>query len=439
MEANKVAKNATWIIACRIVQGIVGFLLNMFTARYLGSSSFGVITYASSLVSFVTPLMKLGFNSILVQELVHHPEREGKALGTCIFLNVMSSFACIAGISAFAFIANPGETETVIVCALYSITLIFQATDMIGYWYQAKLMSKYSSIISLIAHLLVALYRIYLLATSKSVHWFAMTSALDYLIISAGVFAIYQKKKTQKLSVDFKLGKELFNKSKHYIVSLMMVAIFAQTDKIMLKSMIDSSATGQYGAALSCAALTQFFFQAIIDSFRPWIFEAQKMSKELFEKRLKMLYSIVIYLSFLQSLFMTIFAKWIITIIYKDDYLPAIGALQIVVWYTTFSYLGSVRNIWILANEKQKYLWLINLTGASANVVLNLCLIPPLGIYGAAIASLVTQFFTNVIVGYIIKPIRPNNALMIQSLNPKNCIEAFNRLLKKEPKVKAEK
>ena len=96
----------------------------------------------------------------------------------------------------------------------------------------------------------------------------------------------------------------------------------------------------------------------------------------------------------------------------------AVSALQLVVWYTTFSYLGSVRNIWILAEGQQKYLWIVNLSGASLNVLLNYVLIPYYGIMGASFASLVTQIFTNVIIGFIIRPIRENNRIMIQSLNP---------------------
>lgn len=433
--SNKVAKNATWIIACKLIQSIVGFVLNILTARFLGTSTFGSITYAAALVTFCVPLMRLGFSNIMVQEIVQHPEREGKAVGTGVFVNFLSSLACIVGLVAFAYVANPGEKETVLVCALYSITLIFHATDLMGCWYQAKLMSKYYSIISLIVHFVVAGYRIFLLATSKGVYWFAVTSALDYMLISLGIFVIYGKKKTQKLSVSLSLAKEMFNRGKHYVVSSMMVTIFTQTDKIMLKGMYDSSETGLYGVAATVAGMTAFIFAAIIDSFRPWIFEGQKISDELFKKRLKMLYSFVIYLSLLQGLFMTIFANPIIMLTYGEKYAGTIGVLRIVVWYTTFSYLGSVRNIWILANEKQKYLWLINLLGASANIVLNVLLIPKFGSYGAAVASLVSQFFTNVVVGYIIKPIRPNNAIMISSLNPKNFIEAFQKLFKKEPKT----
>ena len=302
---------------------------------------------------------------------------------------------------------------------------------MMVYWYQAKLLSKYTSIVSLISYLIVSAYKVYILATAKDVYWFAFSNTFDFLLISIGIYILYKKYGGQKLSFSWELGKNMFSRSKHYILSSMMVTVFAQTDKIMIKLMIDETATGYYGAAVACAGIANFVFTAIIDSFRPYIFEGKKEKEEFFENRLTMLYSIVLYLSLLQSTGMTIFAGLIIHILYGQAYNSAIGALQIVVWYTTFSYLGAVRNIWILANNKQKYLWLINLSGAGANVLINAILIPILGIYGAAIASLITQIFTNVIIGYIIKPIRPNNRIMINGLNPQYCISAVKKVMKR--------
>ena len=425
---NKVAKNATWIIVCKIAQSVFALIINMLTARYLGPSNFGLITYAASLVAFVLPLMQLGFSNILVQEFVNNPEREGETLGSAVVLSGFSSLLCIVGVTAFAAIANPNEPDTIIVCLLYSVILIFQATDLIQYWFQAKYLSKYTSIISLAAYLIVSAYKIFLLITSKSIYWFAVSNALDYALISLGSYFVYRRLRAQRIGFSLKLGKEMFSRSKHYILSSMMVTIFAQTDKIMIKLMIDEEATGYYGAAVACAGMTSFVFAAIIDSFRPSIFEAKIDSEELFEKRLAMLYSIIIYLSLLQSLVMTVLAPLFINILYGDAYSPAVGALQIVVWYTTFAYMGSVRNIWILAFNKQKYLWIINLMGAGANIILNAALIPFIGIYGASVASLITQFFTNVIVGYIIRPITPNNMIMIKGLNPKYLFEAIRKI-----------
>lgn len=427
---NKVAKNAVWIIGGKVAQSVLALIINMLTARYLGPSNFGLITYASSLVAFVLPIMQLGFSNVLVQEIVNKPDDEGEILGTAMFLSLMSSIFCIIGVTSFAFVVNPEESETIIVCLLYSLILLFQALDHIEYWYQAKLLSKYTSAVSLVAYLTVAVYKIYLLVASKDVYWFALSNALDYALISIGGIVLYRKLGGRKLRFSWKRGKDMFARSKHYIFSSMMVTIFAQTDKIMIKMMLDESSTGYYGAAVACAGMTSFVFTAIIDSFRPAIFEGQKESKRIFKHRLTMLYSIVIYLSLAQSVVMTLFSRWIIFILYGTAYNPAISALQIIVWYTTFSYMGSVRNIWILANDKQKYLWQINMSGAIANVIINVLLIPRMGINGAAVASLITQFFTNVVVGYIIKPIRGNNKIIEEALKPKYLLDAAKKFRK---------
>ena len=426
---NRVAKNATWIIGCRIVQAVFALLINMLTARYLGPSSYGLITYASSLVAFVVPIMQLGLNAILVQEVVKSPEREGETLGTSIFLSLCSAFCCIIGVTIFSFVANQNKPETILVCVLYSSILLFQALDLIEYWFQAKYLSKYSAIACLCAYAIVSAYKIYLLITAKSVYWFAISNAFDYALISISLVFIYYKLGGQRLCVSIELGKQMFSKSKHYILSAMMVTVFAQTDKIMINLMIGEAETGYYGAAVACAGMTSFVFTAIIDSFRPSILEGQKISRYVFEKRLIMLYSIIIYLSLFQSALMTLLAKPIVYILYGASYAPAVGALQIVVWYTTFSYLGAVRNIWILTNNMQKYLWKIDMTGAIVNVILTSILIPVMGIYGASIASLITQIFTNVILGFIIKPIRSNNRIMVRSLNPMHLREVYLEML----------
>ena len=199
----------------------------------------------------------------------------------------------------------------------------------------------------------------------------------------------------------------------------------------MLKSMLDESAVGIYAAAVACAGMTSFVFSAIIDSFRPSVFESKKVSEEAYEKSLMGCYSVVIYLSLAQSLVMTLLAPFVISLLYGAEYSASSDVLRLVVWYTTFSYLGPVRNIWILAENKQKYLWIINLSGALVNVLLNIIMIPIMGVMGAALASLITQMFTNVIIGFIIRPISHNNLLILKSLDPRIVFNYSRVLLKK--------
>ena len=427
---NKLYGNAVWIVSGKIVKALLTLIVTMLTARYLGPKNYGAINYAAGLVAFAAPLMKLGLSAILVRELVNRKEEEGKILGTVTGLNLLSSVFCIFGITAFSAIANADEVETILVCAIYSVLLMFQAIEMVQCWFQARLLSKYTAIATVCAYICTALFQIILLVTEKGVYWFAISNSVEYGVLAAILLMVYVRKGGQKFSFSCHEAKRLLSVGRYYILADMMVVIFAQTDKIMLKFILDSEAVGYYSAAVTCATMFGFIFAAIIDSARPVIIEARQRSITEFERKMTILYSVIFYLSLAVSAAITLLAPLIVRIIYGSDYSAAVAPLRLIVWYITFSLFGSVRNIWILAEEKQRYLWLINLCGAAANVILNAVLIPVWGIMGAAFASLVTQFFANVVVGFLIKPIRKNNALMLAGLD----IRLFGRLVKKTSK-----
>ena len=417
MEGKLVVKNAFWIIGGKVIQSVIRLVIGMLTARYLGPANYGIINYAAALVAFVVPLMQLGLRSTIVNELIEKPEKEGETLGTALCMCMCSGILSILGITAFVSVADKGDYTTIIVCVLYSISLLFEALEMIQYWFQSKLMSKYVSVVALCSYVAVSLYKVYLLVTDKSVYWFSVSQSLDFLIISVSLITIYNKIGSQKLTVSLERAKEMFSVSKYYIVSGMMVTVFAHTDSIMIKLMLGPSQAGYYAAAVSCAGMIGFVFGGIIDSVRPTILSAKKNNTADYESRLIQLYSVIIYFSLSVSLFIFVLSKIIVGILYGQAYSSAASALKIVVWYTTFSYMGSVRNIWIIAEKKQQYMWIINLFGATVNIVLNFIMIPIWGICGAAAASVATQIFTNVGVCWLIKPLRYNLNIVRSSLD----------------------
>lgn len=416
--SNKVASNAGWIIACKACKAVLTLINTMIVSRYLGVEKYGLISYAASIVAFVTPIMKLGLGDILVHEIVMNPDREGRILGTTIVLNLCSGILCIVGICGFVTIVNANEQDTLVVCVCYSLLLIFQAMEMICYWFQAKLKAKFISIAILIAYVVVVVVQVIFVLFKANVYLFALSYSIEYLLIAIILYICYRKEGKDRLSFSIHEVKSLLHKGKYYIVSNLMVMIFSQTDKIMLKLMCNDVTVGIYSASVTCASMTSFVFVAIIDSFRPMIFD-NKDNRQEFESKMKQLYSIVIWFSIIQCLIITLASPIIIRIIYGQEFAQASAVLRVVVWFTTFSYLGTVRNIWILSYEYQKYLVWINVSGALINIALNFLFIPLWGAIGAAIASVIAQFFTNVIVGYIIPPIRANNKLMECAINPK--------------------
>ncbi len=49
---NKEAKNASWLIGGKIAQMVLSLFVGVLSARYLGPSNYGLISYGNALVSF---------------------------------------------------------------------------------------------------------------------------------------------------------------------------------------------------------------------------------------------------------------------------------------------------------------------------------------------------------------------------------------------------
>lgn len=422
MKINKVFKNASWIIGCKIAQSGFALIINALTARYFGPSNFGLINYAASLVAFVTPIMTLGTSEILVSEIIRTPEREGEILGTSILMTFISSVCCVVGLSTFVWLSNHEDSTTVITVTLYSLLLISQSLEQIQYWFHAKYLSKYVSLASFFAYLIISAYKVWLLAKKKNIYWFAVSNSLDYFLIAIALMVIYYIKRGPKLTYSYNAAKKIWRLGKHYIIPGLMGLVLAQSDRVMLRWICGDSEVGFYSAALSISGLTGFVFSAIITSLRPMVLESKKKSEAHFSSNMAKFYGIIIYLAIAQSVMLTLFAEPVVKLLYGQSFQKTIPLLRIVVWYTAFSYVGGVRTVWILAENKQRFLWIISSSGMILNVVLNLMLIPKWQGVGASIATLITQFFTNIILVYCVKALRINIQYISEGLHIKTII-----------------
>lgn len=414
MNQRPVIHNAAWIIGCRVVQSLLQLAVGMLCARYLGPGNYGLLQYAAAILAFALPFMRLGLNETLVRELVDSSEKDGEIMGTALTLNVLSSLLCMGAVACFVSRLNRGEGETILVCVLCSLSLFFGALEMIRYWFQYRLLAKYSALVSLFAYVAVSAYRIFLLATGKSICWFALANSLDYALIALGLTAIFLAG-GYRFRFSLERAKAMLRRSHPYIAASLMVVLFQSTDRIMLTELVGTRENGLYSAAVTCVTMGQFVYVAIVDSFRPVILAG---GREKLSGQMSRLYGVIVYLSVAQGIVFALFADPIVKLLYGSAYLEAAPVLKILNWYFVFSCMGLVRNVWILAAEQQKYLWRINLSGAVLNIGLNLWLIPVWGARGAAAASLATQFLANFLLGWVIGPLRENNRLLLRGLHP---------------------
>lgn len=417
---NKEVNNASWLIGGKVIQMMISLIVGILTARYLGPANYGVINYGTAYVAFFTSLSSLGINSIIIKNFVDHPDEEGKTIGTTLVLRLLSSGLSCLLIFLIVSIADAGEKETIAIVVLCSLSLVFQIFETLNFWLQSKYLSKRIAIATLIAYIFTSIYKIVLLIFQKNVLWFAFATSFDYIVYAIVIIFFFKKENGPSWSFSFAKAKELLVPSHHFILSGLMVSIYGYTSKLILKHMVDATAVGYYSTAVSICHMWTFVIQAIIDSMYPTIMRLHKTDRLAFERKNRQLYAIVFYLCFFVSLVITVFAPLIVSILYGEDYMPAVAPMRVITWYTAFSYMGVARNAWIVCENRQKYLKFMYFGAVVINICLNLALIPIIGTVGAAMASFVTELFTSIVIPLMIKDMRPNSLMMLQAITLKD-------------------
>lgn len=411
----KSIRNSVWIVAERVYQMAVSFVLTMMVSRYLGPANYGVLNYGATLVNIFLVFTKLGLDTMISNEFIKHRNKEGIILGTAVAMRLLSAIISIGVIAILVFVLQFNSPLVIITSIIQSIALLFQALYVFDHWFQSYFKSKYVSIAKAVSYTVMAGYKFWLLATNKDVVWFAASTVIDTLVVSVLLLIFYRMNHGQRINVDFSLGKKLLKRSYHFIISGIMVLIYTQIDKIMIGQMLDEYQLGLYSAALSVCMLTSFIPDALLTSARATVFSA-KQSGQHYLKRLKQTYAIVFWICAGMAFLICVASPIIVNIIYGEQYVDAVPTLALLVWYVPLSYLGMARAIWIVTENKNKYSKYYTFWGVAINVGLNAFMIPLWGIMGATIATIITEVFTLFITPLFYKETRIHTKYVIESI-----------------------
>ena len=406
--------NIGWLMGGKIVNMILQFVVSLATARYLGPSNFGTINYVAAVVSFFSSIASLGLAVIVIKEISTNKYDNNEVVWTSIWLRFGTAILSTISIITLMFITNRNDSMIVQIAFLESLSILFSSFDTINYYFQAKLLSKWSSIAGVLAYIGMSLYRIYLLATGADIVWFAFATSTDMIFLTIFLMIFYVKIEGFRPKFNWNIGKRLLKQSYHYLIAGLITILYAQVDRIMLGNMLDKTSVGYYSAALTISTLWSMIPTALIQSISPVLYEAAGKDRTLYLRRLRQSYAVLFWLNAAYSIFVGVFAHWVILLLYGKDYLAGTAALKIVVWYYGLSTMSTLNQVYLANDEKNKYINLFCIVGLITDVILNFILIPVMGINGAAIATLITHIVIQIIVPYIYKDTREISTSIIQ-------------------------
>lgn len=374
---------------------LLSLVVGSLSVRYLGPSNYGLIGYGTSLVSLFNAISQLGLNSIIMSELLRKPEEKGKTLGTALVMRLVASIVSFLCVLLFVCIVEPGNQVLFVVTALQALVLICNTYELLNEWFLSELQSKVYVVASSIGATIVGGWKILLLVLGASVQWFAASTTIQALVCGGIIFVIFFKKKQFRLGYSFSRAREIFGKSKHYIISGLAIALYTQMDKVMLGKMMGEREVGLYTSAMTVAMLWEFVPQSIINSARAVILEKKNVNNEEYLRLFRILLLCISLMGIGVGVGIQLFGKWVILLLYGRAYKEAVPLLQILIWSTSFAMLGTARGIWNVAEDKNQYVKYYTIIGGLFNLFFNYFAIQVWGMAGAAVGTLLSQMLVS--------------------------------------------
>ena len=393
----------------------LSLVVGALSARYLGPSNYGLIGYGASLVNLFTAISQLGIDNVLINEMMKHPEEKGRVMGTALCMRVCSATVSLVCAMILVILIEPGNHVLWFITGIQAFAIALRAYELLNEWFLSEMKSKYYVVANICGQTVVGIWKIVLLILQASVVWFAASTTVQAFVCGGIVITVFLMTRDFKLGFCLQYAKDIFDRSKHYVLAGLAIALYTQMDKVMLGRMMGEREVGFYTAAMTIAMLWEFIPQAIINSSRVVILEKKKSSEAEYEDKLQLLLFAISALGILVGVAVQIFGKLAVHLLYGKEYMAAVPVLKLLIWSTTFAMIGVARNIWSVAEDKNQYSKNYTICGGIFNLVFNAVTIPVWGIFGAAVSTLGAQIVVALLSPMLWKDTRPFVTLYVGS------------------------
>lgn len=389
----KILDNIGWLFIDKILRMGVGLLVGVWVARYLGPEQFGQFNYALAFVGIFGAIAGLGLNSIVVRDIVRDPQSADTTLGTAFVMQVLGGLLAILVINVATAWIHDDEFTRVIV-AILSLGLLFKSPDVVRFWFESQIQSRYIVWVENSTFLLIASIKVAMILSQASLLTFVWLSLAEAAVVAVGLLVIYAVKgghfrRWQSNSVR---SKSLFRDSWPLLLASLAVTIYMRVDMVMLQEMSGAREVGIYAAATRLSEIWYFLPMVIVGSVSPSIIKCYSTDAALYIARLRNLYFFMVWLAIALSLPISLLSGQIISILYGKEFEEAAPVLAIHLWASVAVFLGVASSQHLLVNGWLKISFYRTLVGMVCNIILNLFLIPSMGAVGAAIATVISYF-----------------------------------------------
>lgn len=390
MVDTSVKKNAVLNVikqACSILFPLITY---PYVSRVLGSTSYGIYSFADSIVSYAVLIAGLGISTYAIREgsPIRDDQKQINQFSSEIFsINVISTFVAYLLLFLSIFVSTKIMADrNVIFVRSIMIILTTIGVDWINNIYE-----DFSYII--IRYIVFQTISLVLMfAFVRSTRDILIYTFITVIAAAGGnVLNVFYVRKYVRIKFVLKGLSKHIKPIMILFANNIAVAIYVNSDITMLGFYVTNSQVGIYALASKIYNLAKLMINALIIALMPRLSYIVN-DKEKYQRYAKLIlkYLVVISLPIVSGF--VFLSKQIIFLVGSEEYVSGALSLSILAFAIIGAIGGSFFSNCILIEHKEENLILIATSiSAFLNIALNFLLIPKFGINGAAITTLIAE------------------------------------------------
>lgn len=392
--------NSSWYLSEKLLRLTGAFLVSAWVARYLGPQQFGTLAFAMGLVAMIGFLGSLGLESLVVRDLVQHPERESRIASSYFSLRLAGAALVPLIACGYVAVTNPGDRELLLVVGILASGVLFTSFDVVDCVLQARHEARAASLIRAGAFLAGAVAKCALVLAGAPLAGFALASILE-LLVAAWMYRLLMK----RLGVEVSLRKAdraeaggLLVDGRAMILSGLTVIIYSKIDLLVVGELVSKEALGSYAIAAAMCGAWNMLGTSLTQAYAPHISATRAVDSARYISLLRRFLLVMLGSSVAGSLLLATMSPWIFDFLLGPAYAEGSKLFSLLVWSSVPVFLG-VATSQIIVNEK---LYWLSLLRTGLGLVTMLALIVPALAFGASGVAVLVVISSAVATGAIL-------------------------------------
>jgi PST family polysaccharide transporter len=388
-------KNVFSLGVVQIANYVFPFITVPIVSRIIGPDKFGVLSFASSFVTYFTLLINFGFDLSATRAIAanrNNVEERNKVFNQVVTAKVLLFLVSLILFVIALFTVPQLRNEKEV--AIFSFFLCFSWVITPNWLYQGMQELSRVAIFNLVTKVIFTVIILLVIKEKSDYIWQPLAISIAQIIVGIYSFAYA----ISRYSITLRGSKlqpvlQLLWKEKVIFFSMVVINLYTTTNVVLLGVLQSEVQVGFYSAGYRLIVIIQSLISIpLSQAMFPFIGSAFAQSRERGLDVVKQMLPVVTFLTFSAAFILWLFGPLVIMVVYGHKFEPSIMVFRILAFVPVVIGWSNMFGIQTMINLKMdKVFFRITAGGAVISILLNFLFVTRFGFVGTAMSWVLTE------------------------------------------------